>query len=262
VNKRRIYLGVTALAVFLGALLLRTPAPWILAGANHLLPTGISWSEAQGTLTGMEIRGLGFTLPGERRVWLRAVSLKPALSSLLGGRLTLQFRIDDGGEQLTGTASFGLQRWALTEAQGTLPLAAFLPTLPELEIAGLEGRVSIQAETVSARYGALPDRGQLQVQLENIRAVWLLTDQPLGSYRLALRAQEQTGISGRLNTHTDPALFSLTATVTQPSSSPTLTFQGAGQLSPEAPMPLRRILPILGKASRDRVTIDWQVGLD
>lgn len=261
-TKRWIYLGVTALAVFLGALLLRTPAPWVLAGANRLLPLEISWNEARGTIAGMDVRGLGFTLPGGRRVWFSRVTLEPALLPLFGGQLRLYFRVDDAGEQLAGAADFGLKRWELVEIDGKLPLTALLPTLPELEIAGLEGRVSIEGEAVAAEYGSLPTAGRLLVGFEAIRVTWLRTDQPLGSYRMALQAQEQAGLSGAITTLTNPALFSLSATVVQEPASQTLKFQGAGQISPDAPASLRRILPILGKAGRDRVAIGWQFTLD
>ena len=261
-TKRWIYLGLTALAVFLGALLLRTPAPWLLAGANQLLPLEISWNEARGTISGMDVRGLGFTLPGGRRVWFSRVTLEPALLPLLGGQLRLHFRVDDAGEQLAGSAGFGLKSWELVEIDGKLPLTALLPTLPELEIAGLDGQVSIQGEAVAAGYGSLPSAGRLLLSFQAIRATWLRTDQPLGSYQVTLQAQEQAGLNGEITTLTGPALFSLSATVRQEPASQTLKFQGAGQLSPDAPTPLRRILPILGKASRDRVAIDWQFTLD
>ncbi len=44
-------LGATALVVFLGALLLRAPAAWILAGANRLLPVEVGWTGAEGTIS-------------------------------------------------------------------------------------------------------------------------------------------------------------------------------------------------------------------
>ena len=262
-DRRWIYcLGVTALVVFLGALLLRAPAAWILAGANRLLPAQIGWSGAEGTVSGMVIRGLAFRLPGGRRAYLSKVTLDPALLPLFGARLELDFRIDDGGKALSGSAGFGLRDWRLEEIDGELPLTALLPTFPELEIAGLDGGLTLRGETVSAEYGSLPDAGRLAVGFEDIRALWLQTDRPLGKYRLQLRALDQAGISGELTTLPGPALFTVTGSVMHEPSSQTLKFSGLGQLSPDAPVPLRRILPILGRAGQNRVTMEWQLTLD
>lgn len=261
-DRRRMYLGATALVVFLGALLLRAPAAWILAGANRLLPADIGWAGAEGTISGMAIRGLTFRLPGGRRAYISKVTLDPAFLSLFGGRLGLEFRIDDGGKTLTGSAGFGRHDWRLEEIDGELPLTALLPTLPELEIAGLDGGLTIRGEAVSAEYGSLPDAGRLTVGFEDIRAIWLQTDRPLGKYRLELQAPEQAGISGELSTLPGPALFTVTGSVRHEPSLQTLKFSGLGQLSPDAPVPLRRILPLLGRAGQDRVTMEWQLALD
>ena len=261
-DRRWIYLGVTALVFFLGALVLRMPAAWILAGANRLLPAEVGWTGSSGGIAGMVVRGLTFGLPGGRRVWFNEVTLEPALLPLFGGSLGLDFRIDDGGGRLAGSARAGLNRWRLEEIDGKLPLTALLPTFPELEIAGLEGEVSIRGEAVSAEYGSLPYAGRLTVGLEDIRAIWLQTDRPLGKYRLRLQALDQAGISGELTTLPGPALFTVTGSVMHEPSSQTLKFSGLGQLSPDAPVPLRRMLPILGRAGRDRVTMEWQLVLD
>lgn len=261
-DRRWMYLGATALVVFLGALLLRAPAAWILAGANRLLPAETGWTGAEGTISGMVIRGLTFRLPGGRRAYISKVTLDPAFLSLFGGRLGLEFRIDDGGRALSGSAGFGLHDWRLEEIDGELPLTALLPTFPELEIAGLDGGLTIRGEAVSAEYGSLPHAGRLTVGFEDIRAIWLQTDRPLGKYRLQLQALDQAGISGELTTLPGPALFTVTGSVMQEPSSQTLKFSGLGQLSPDAPVPLRRILPILGRAGQDSVTMEWQIVLD
>ena len=261
-NRRWIYLAVTALVVFLGALLLRTPALWILAGTNRLLPADISWNDAHGTISGMVIRGLTFRLPGGRRAYISKVTLDPAFLSLFGGRLGLEFRIDDGGKAVSGSAGFSLYHWRLEEIEGELPLTALLPTLPELEIAGLDGGLTIRGGAVSGEYGSLPDAGRLTVGFEDIRAIWLQTDRPLGDYLLELQAFEQAGISGDLSTLPGPALFTVTGSVMHEPSLQTLKFSGMGRLSPDAPTPLRRILPFLGRAGRDSVTMEWQLTQD
>ena len=261
-DRRWTYLGATALVVFLGALLLRPPAAWILAGANRLLPVEVGWTGAEGTISGMAIRGLTFRLPGGRRAYISKVTLDPAFLSLFGGRLGLDFRIDDGAKALSGSAGFGLHDWRLEEIDGELPLTALLPTFPELEIAGLDGGLAIRGEAVSAEYGSLPDAGRLTVDFEDIRAVWLPTDRPLGNYQVELQALEQAGITGEVRTLDGPALLSVTGQFIQEPSAQTLRFRGVGQLSADAPVPLRRILPILGRAGQDRVAMEWQLALN
>ena len=249
-DRRWIYLGVTALVFFLGALVLRMPAAWVLAGANRLLPAEIGWTGSSGGISGMVVRGLTFGLPGGRRVWFNEVMLEPALLPLFGGSLGLDFRIDDGGGRLAGSASAGLNRWRLEEIDGKLPLTALLPTFPELEIAGLAGEVSIRGEAVSAEYGALPSGGRLILRFGDIHAAWLQTDELLGNYQVELQAIEESGITGELRTLGGPALLSLSGRFTQDTPAQTLRFRGSGRLSPDAPVPLRRMLPILGRAGR------------
>ena len=261
-GKRWIFLGGIGLVVFMAALLLRMPAAWLLVGANRLLPVEAGWSEARGTVSEAVIHGLSFSLPGGRRVYLNKVTFHPAVLSLFSGRLRLDFRLDDSGGQLTGSADFGLERWQVAAAGGKLSLSALTPTLPELEIAGLEGRITVRAENIVADYGALPSPGQLVVELEDVRTIWLQTDNPLGHYRLDLQALGPAGISGEVRTLNGPALLSVTGAVQQEPSSQTLKFSGIGQLSEDAPVPLRRILPILGRTNRDRVAMDWQLALD
>lgn len=261
-DRRWIYLGLTALVIFLGALALRMPAAWILAGADRLLPAEVGWTGSSGGISGMVVHGLTFGLPGGRRVWFNKVTLEPALLPLFGGSLGLDFRIDDGDGRLAGSARAGLRRWRLEEIDGKLPLTALLPTFPELEIAGLEGEVSIRGEAVSAEYGALPSGGRLILGFEDIHAAWLQMDELLGNYQVELQAIEQSGIAGELRTLGGPALLSLTGRFTQETPAQTLMFRGSGRLSPDAPVPLRRILPILGRAGRDRVAMEWQLTLD
>lgn len=261
-SKRWIFLGGIGLIVFMSALLVRMPAAWLLVGADRLLPVEVGWNQAQGTVSEAVIDGLSFSLPGGRRVYLNKVTFHPAFLSLFSGRLKLDFQLDDSGERLAGSADFGLERWHVAAAGGKLSLSALTPTLPELEIAGLEGRITVRAENIVADYGALPSSGQLVVELENVRTIWLQTDDPLGHYRLHLQALGPAGISGELRTLDGPALLSVTGGVKQEPSSQTLKFSGIGQLSEDAPVPLRRILPILGRTNRDRVAVDWQLALD
>ena len=261
-SKRWIYLGAVAVTVFLVALLLRTPSGWILWGASRMLPVEVRWTDARGTISATVVNGLSFALPGGRRAYFDKVILYPALASLLSGRLGLNFEVDDGGERLEGSADFGLHGWRLTDIDGSLSSDALIPTLPELEIAGLEGRITIQADNIAAEYGSLPSSGLLLVRLEGIRTIWLQTEQPLGSYEMEMQAQEQSGISGELRTLSPAALLSVTGRIIQEPASQTLNFTGQGQLSADAPVPLRRVLPILGRAGKDRVTMAWQLALD
>lgn len=113
-----------------------------------------------------------------------------------------------------------------------------------------------------AEYGTLPSTGLLLVRLEDIRTIWLQTEQPLGSYEMEVQAQEQSGISGELRTLSPTALLSVTARIMQEPASQTLNFAGQDQLSADAPIPLRRVLPILGRAGKDRVTMAWQLTLN
>ena len=245
--------------VFFGALLLRAPAVWVLHGVSGRLPVEMAWSRVSGTVSEANVYGLWVTFPGQRWIYFEKATLRASFLSLLAGRLKLHWHIDENDRQITGVTRLGLKTWQLSEASGKLPLSSLSPGLPELDLARLDGQVALQAEAISAAYGALPFEGKLEVLLEDLRSPWLKTNQPLGNYRMELQADRQSGITGYLKTTSETALLFMDGQFKQDPASRNLHFSGQARLSPNAPAALQRILPMLGRVNHGRVDINRQL---
>ncbi len=253
-------LGIIASLVFAVALALHAPARLVLPMVAARLPVQLAWEEVQGTASELVIHGLTITLPDRRRAYFQQVDLRPAFLPLLWGQLGVDCTLQaTQNERIAGRGRLGLRGWRLAELNGELSLDSLLPTLPEMELVGVEGMLRLQAEQVAARHGALPHAGRAVVSLERLRLPRLAND-PLGSYQAELTAQ-QDGLAGTVATAADAALLRIEGRLTQEAEPPALLFKGRGRLAANAPASLDGILPLLGRATDNQVAIEQRLAL-
>ena len=249
------------LPVFLIVLVLRLPAVWALHWVQGRIPVVIECVSVQGTLFNAKCQNMRLELTGGRTAYFNTFTWEVSPLVLPLGRIQVISSMAGYEGLLNGQVQITPGGWRLSVLDGDVSMGILNLIFPGLDLAGIQGRLSIRGRGVKFTGQGMLSSGELDIVINNFKSDLVDGVPPLGNYSIQLSFEPGTTTLGRIQTLTPDSPLQITGEISVRENDRKLIFTGKGRAGPGSTDSLHTFLSLMGEVKNGTVNIDWQADL-
>ena len=250
-------LGLLGSLVFLLALISTLPASLAGNWIRKDKAQDITWQSLSGSIFDASVQGVTIKTGQGRVVTLDRLAIQNSILYLLTGRIVSNVSARIGESVIHSRLKFCVNRWVVDSLRGEIDLMNLSSFIPELELMGVRGMITLSDVGLEGIYHATPGNGHGEIDIYELRMAVVNTSASLGNYRLSISSIDQQNIKGKIETVSADSQLYINGELIVKSLENSIQIRGQGWAGKDAEQSVRELLPLLGRVENGKVQINW-----